>query len=408
MAETLRTLARTLNLDGQIVFAGEATAATLPGFYASADVFVLPTLYEGYGMAVAEALARGLPVVSTTTGAIAELVGDTAGIVVAPGDEQRLRAGLVAACWTTTGGRSSAARRRRPPRARHAADMGRRREQDGRRAEPGDGLMGGFSADWLALREPADARARSAALTRRDRRSSRRRLRVLDLAAGTGANVRYLEGFLRGDRSPHWLLVDNDPALLAKAAALLRAREAVETRAIDLSAAFEPAAANLCAGQDLVTASALLDLVSERWLHALAGRCADARAAVLFALTYNGDIRCSPGEPEDAMVRDLVNRHQRIDKGFGPALGPDAAASAAQAFAALGYDVRQERSDWVLAEDVPDLQRQLIEGWADAAAEVAPEETRRVIGWRTRRLAHVAAGRSRIVVGHDDLAAWLR
>jgi glycosyltransferase involved in cell wall biosynthesis len=90
MAETLRTLALRLNLDGQIVFAGEATAATLPAFYASADVFVLPTLYEGYGMAVAEALARGLPVVSTKTGAIPELVGGTAGIVVAPGDVQAL------------------------------------------------------------------------------------------------------------------------------------------------------------------------------------------------------------------------------------------------------------------------------------------------------------------------------
>jgi hypothetical protein len=268
--------------------------------------------------------------------------------------------------------------------------------------------MGGFSADWLALREPSDARARSAALTS----AIAERLaggRVLDLAAGTGANVRYLEGFLRGDRGGrHWLLVDNDPALLARAAVLLGARESVETRVVDLSEAVESAAANLCAGQDLVTASALLDLVSERWLTALAGRCADARSAVLFALTYNGGINCSPGEPEDAMVRNLVNRHQRIDKGFGPALGPDAAASAARAFAALGYHVRRERSDWVLAEDMRDLQQQLIEGWADAAGEIAPEERRRVSGWKTSRLAHVGAGRSRIVVGHDDLAAWPR
>jgi len=94
MAGTLRALARTLNLDGQIVFAGEATAATLPAFYASADVFVLPTLYEGYGMAVAEALARGLPVVSTKTGAIAELVGGTAGIVVQPGNVHALAQAL--------------------------------------------------------------------------------------------------------------------------------------------------------------------------------------------------------------------------------------------------------------------------------------------------------------------------
>jgi len=267
--------------------------------------------------------------------------------------------------------------------------------------------MGGFSADWLALREPSDARARSVMLTSAiaDRLAG---ARVLDLAAGTGANVRYLEGFVHGDRGrPHWLLVDNDPALLAKAAVLLGSRDGVETRAVDLSAALDPPSANLCAGQDLVTASALLDLVSERWLNALAGRCADARSAVLFALTYNGGISCSPGEPEDALVRDLVNRHQRIDKGFGPALGPDAAAFAAQAFAARGYHVRQERSDWLLADDVPVLQQELIEGWADAAVEIAPEETPRVTGWKSRRLAHVGAGRSRIVVGHDDLAAWL-
>jgi glycosyltransferase involved in cell wall biosynthesis len=86
MAASLRALAQTLGLQDQIEFAGEADAATLPAHYASADVFVLPTLYEGYGMAVAEALACGLPVVSTKTGAIADLVGDKAGIIVPTGD----------------------------------------------------------------------------------------------------------------------------------------------------------------------------------------------------------------------------------------------------------------------------------------------------------------------------------
>lgn len=90
MAEDLRALARAKGLEELVEFAGEADSATLPGYYAAADLFVLPTLFEGYGMAVAEALARGLPVVSTRTGAIAELVGNDAGIVVPPGDVSAL------------------------------------------------------------------------------------------------------------------------------------------------------------------------------------------------------------------------------------------------------------------------------------------------------------------------------
>jgi glycosyltransferase involved in cell wall biosynthesis len=94
MADQLRTLARTLGLETQIAFAGEADGSRLSAHYASADVFVLPTLYEGYGMVVAEALAHGLPVISTDTGAIAELVGAQAGIVVPPGDVKALASAL--------------------------------------------------------------------------------------------------------------------------------------------------------------------------------------------------------------------------------------------------------------------------------------------------------------------------
>ena len=271
--------------------------------------------------------------------------------------------------------------------------------------------MAGFTADWLALREPADARARSAQLASlvAGRLVQAAELRVLDLAAGTGANARYLARFLPGDqRSPQWLLVDHDRTLLAQAMTGVGSGYRFETRAVDLAFAFEPAAEDICGGRDLVTASALLDLVSERWLHALASRCRDAGAAVLFALTYDGGMRCSPAEPEDDAVRELVNRHQRTDKGFGPALGPDASQAAARAFAALGYEVRRERSDWALAADASGLQVQLIEGWAEAAAVIAPDRSASFHSWKARRLAHVAAGRSRLVVGHEDLAGWPR
>jgi len=69
--------------------------------------------------------------------------------------------------------------------------------------------------------------------------------------------------------------------------------------------------------------------------------------------------------------------------------------------------VERAPSDWLLEPDADQLQRQLIEGWARAAAEVAPDLSSAIASWKARRLAHVATGRSRLLVGHEDLAAWL-
>jgi hypothetical protein len=267
----------------------------------------------------------------------------------------------------------------------------------GRRTRPA-----GFSADWLALREPADAAARSDRLARAiaDAFAPDAELHVLDLGAGTGANFRYLASRLPSGQ--RWLLVDHDAALLA------RVPGRVETRVRDLAELADAGAGDLFAGRTLVTASALLDLVSPAWIEALVWRCRAAGAAVLFALNYDGRIECTPADPDDAAVRELVNQHQRTDKGFGFALGPDATDAAARALAGQGYRIERERSDWLLTPESGALQRQLIEGWAGAAAEISPQRAASIDGWRRRRLAHLAAGRSHLVVGHEDLAGWLR
>jgi glycosyltransferase involved in cell wall biosynthesis len=82
----LQTILREESLTDRVQLAGEADAAAIATHYDRADVFVLPTLYEGYGMVVAEALAHGLPVLSTPTGAIAELVRPGAGRLIDAGD----------------------------------------------------------------------------------------------------------------------------------------------------------------------------------------------------------------------------------------------------------------------------------------------------------------------------------
>ncbi len=89
-AAEVTAFVRESGLAGRFRFAGECGAAELDRLYHRASLFVLPSYYEGYGMALAEALARGLPVVSTTGGAIPDTVPADAGALVAPGDETAL------------------------------------------------------------------------------------------------------------------------------------------------------------------------------------------------------------------------------------------------------------------------------------------------------------------------------
>jgi glycosyltransferase involved in cell wall biosynthesis len=95
-AARVRAKLRDSGFEDRVSFVGDLDQSALATEYDRADLFVLATLYEGYGMAVAEALARGLPVISTATGAIANLVGD-AGIVVPPADPRAFTTALSSA-----------------------------------------------------------------------------------------------------------------------------------------------------------------------------------------------------------------------------------------------------------------------------------------------------------------------
>jgi hypothetical protein len=282
---------------------------------------------------------------------------------------------------------------------------------------------------WLVLREQADRRARSGAIADAVVADvmNEAPVRVLDLATGAGSNLRHLIETLPPRQS--WLVVDRSPVLLtalvdrthdwatshgyrfapandgfALRGDLLDCHIDVQCR--DLGTLKEP---SLFEGRHLVTASALLDLVAAGWLHTLAAHCRATGALALFTMTYDGRSSCEPPEPEDDIALDLLNRHQGRDKGLGgPAAGPTATREARVAFEREGYTVRVERSDWALGPDEPEMQRMLVDGWLQAAVEMAPGLVETLADWHRRRVAHIDAGRSGIVVGHQDLAATLR
>jgi len=110
--EELNTAIAASGLSDRITLAGRVVPATLDRHYETADILVMPSLFEGYGMVLAEAMARGIPIICTTGGASGETVPDAAAIKVPPGDaaaltqalatairDKRLRARLADASW---------------------------------------------------------------------------------------------------------------------------------------------------------------------------------------------------------------------------------------------------------------------------------------------------------------------
>jgi len=263
--------------------------------------------------------------------------------------------------------------------------------------------MSGFSADWLALREPYDLNARNptvidAVAAALELLSS---VRIVDLASGTGSTIRALSPFLPARQS--WKLIDNDLGLLARAAATPRAKlVAATTIPLDLNRDLEAA---LDGPIDLVATSAFLDLVSESWLDRLVVETTTRSMPFYAALSYDGRTKFSPPDPLDATIAAAVNMHQRTDKGFGPALGPAAAAFAINRFEALGYSVVHGTSDWVMGPDDFDIQTEILHGWASAAHEVGALSPAKTTAWLTRRRGAVTAKLSSLSVGHVDFFA---
>ncbi|GLK67123.1 glycosyltransferase [Hansschlegelia plantiphila] len=401
----LRRLIEALGIGGRVEFAGELGAAELAAAYASADLFALPSRFEGYGMAWAEALARGLPVVAGDDAAAAALVPAAAGAHV--GSVDALAAALRRLIADPEARRAAAdaawAHAATLPRWAQTANVFERLlEQPDASAR-----VENFEAGWLDLRERADHAAWAHAPLARVRTvfGSRPTVSVADLGAGSGSTLRALSEHLGPRQS--WTLIDHDPALLAHArrrlsdwadgaadaegGLLLRKGEreiTVAFEAHDLAATPLPASA---ASADLVTASAFFDLVGAEWLDRFSGLLAEAGRPLYARLTYDGRNAFLPAHPLDDAVNAAFNRHQGTDKGFGFALGSAAGAALDGRMAGAGYSVDLGPSVWRLGPDDEALTRKLLAGIAQAASE-APDPPHGLADWLAFRVAAIPRG----------------
>jgi len=264
--------------------------------------------------------------------------------------------------------------------------------------------MSGFSADWLALREPYDLQARNRDVLAAVAAffTGLPSLSIVDLACGTGATARAIAAHL--PLPQRWRLVDNDLGLLARAAApTAPPGVTVTTVPVDLVHDLEAA---LDGAIDLVTASALLDLVSAEWLDRLVVEAAARRLPLYAALSYDARVQLDPVDPLDAVVIATVNRHQCRDKGFGPALGPDAAHVLAERSRRIGYAIVQGNSDWQFGAKDRAIQSAVLSGWSLAARETGDISGEDLAAWLTRRGALANKGHSSMQVGHIDVFAY--
>ena len=261
------------------------------------------------------------------------------------------------------------------------------------------------SREWLALREPADAAARAGDLVERLTRQlpATGPLLIHDLGCGTGAMVRWLAPLLPGPQ--HWILHDLDPDLLDVAASGPSGPAAdggvvtLETKTSDISR-LSPSD---LAGATLITASALLDILTEQELSALITVSAQAGCFVLLTLSVVGRVELTPAEPLDRRIAAAFNAHQRRATERGRLLGPDAVAVAVEQAARLGVDVLVRPSPWHLGTSEAQLAADWVTGWVGAACEQEVELAADAVPYTRRRLAQAAAGELRVTVDHADL-----
>ena len=265
--------------------------------------------------------------------------------------------------------------------------------------------MSGFSIEWLNLREASDHRARDRHLLKtaanwlNDLKSKDKV--IVDLGSGTGSTIRGLQRYTELAPSIQWRLVDNDPELLAEAIHRHSEDYSIESFLVDLSATQKLPLESV----SLITASALLDLVSGDFIRdfcqLIREKNEDRPVGFYSALNYDGCIKWTPFHSLDAAILMNFNADQRRDKGFGPALGPDATDFLKTQFHSTKFQCLSAKSPWLLGSADYLLTESLINGISDVAIQTDGLTNSDIQDWKTFRIKNVRTGTC--YLGHTDI-----
>lgn len=394
---------------------------------AAADLLLLPSVHETFGMVITEAVAAGIPAFVTVGTGAQEALQSGRALLPEPGAWAEALMAWLGDEHDRTQLREQAQRTRKDlpgwdetAAALLAAVDAVARTADAAAAGPSSPEHG----DWLDMRIAYDNTARTASLPLVDaaleavagRRGTApaapampaapvapaavgRRLRICDIGAGTGNSALWFDTAFgeRGITERTWLLIDDDPDALTHAAARIGAApdRRAETRRAPIAEL--PRILDVGRPVDLITGSAVLDVLRPADAAALIDTLAATGAPGLFLLTITGDWHLNPVHPADRQIAGAFAAHQQREGRLGAAAAHHLQAAAE----AAGMRVLSTASPWQLSarEDHVFLTRFLTDR-VTAATEQDPGSAALFSAWLDDRLADETLT---VTVDHRDL-----
>ena len=396
------------------------TGADLDVRYAEADLLVLPSRGEAYGMVVTEALARGMPVLATAVDGLPEALGCTRrrarpGLLVPPEDPAALAAGLRR--WLDRP-RLAAPATLRPgaPRLTHRPGLTARQVADGSVARPRPRWRRDDRRDvqrqpgLAGLREPADAAARATELAALVRGISPGRPARGHSTTSAAAPARWAAGSPLGWPARSTGSCTTATRTCSTRAAARPARPRGRRRSRHRR---DPARRRHRPDRGRPRRRRPGDRLGPAGPADPRGGRADRRGLCRGRLSWpcspspsSAGSHLAPADPLDARSRAAFNAHQRRTAGGRRLLGPDAVDAAVDAFARpRRATTRVGPSPWRLGPDDGALVAEWFAGLAGRGRRTGPDLAAAAAAYARRRRDQFAAGRLEVVVDHADLLA---